>query len=156
MADDFEAGAIEIVVVLFNDVYHLVNSCPNVNGKKKVWAKRCWLFVFALISCALVWFEDRGIEDTHEVVAAVTDSKVVKFFKGYAALALAYIARHGVVDGTVRNHESALLALALVIDFNTQDGKNQPFGATRIGCKHLEELRIAIDAHVVVLGVAGI
>ena len=61
---------------------------------------------------------------THEVIAAVADSKVVKFLKGNAALALAYVARDGVVDGAVRDHQSALLVLAFAVHFHADDGKN--------------------------------
>ena len=79
-----------------------------------------WFDVFLL----LFGLGDVRTGGTHEVIAAVADSKVVKFLKGNAALALAYVARDGVVDGAVRDHQSALLANALAVDFHADDGKN--------------------------------
>jgi hypothetical protein len=86
----------------------------------------------------------------HEVVAAVADGEMVEFFEGDAALTLADVAWDRVVDGAVRDQQGALLALSLAIDFNTDDRKHEPFVAARIRRKHLVELRVAIDAHVIV------
>jgi hypothetical protein len=87
----------------------------------------------------------------HEIVAAVADGEVVNFFQRNAALTFADVGRDCVVNGTVGHQQGALLALALAVHLDSDDGENQPFVSTGIGGEHFVKLRVAIDVHVVVL-----
>ena len=110
---------------------HLAHGCQKCHIAGKVarcglqgeWSAFCFWFCFDVF-LLLFGLGDVRTGGTHEVIAAVADSKVVKFLKGNAALALAYVARDGVVDGAVRDHQRALLANALAVHFHTDDGKN--------------------------------
>ena len=76
---------------------------------------------------------------------------VVQLVEGDATLALVNVARYGVVNCTVGDDESALLALALAVDFHADDGEDEALVAAGVGGQHFLEFRVAGDVHVVVL-----
>ncbi len=92
---------------------------------------------------------------THEVVTAVADGEVVQFLEGDASLTFANVAGYGIVYRAICNEQGTLLALALTIDFDTDDGEHQSFVAARVGGEHLLEFGISVDAHIVMLTHAG-
>ena len=82
--------------------------------------------------CSEALSRGRAAGQAHEIIAAVADSEVVKFFEGDTALTFANVAGNRVVDGAVGNQQRALLALALAVHFDANDGENKSFVSSRI------------------------